>query len=125
VNFEGDLHADQHDIVRTLTAVPWLATASGADLYLPATFFASCGPLFSPEATLERIDSPRLLARSPGARPGAPGPQPALRVRQRQEVRALLRRGRVTARRPGGLRPRARTRSGALYSGPDCEEPAR
>jgi hypothetical protein len=57
VNFDGDLYADRHDIVRTLTAVPWVATASGADLYLPAKFFESCGPLFSPEATLKRIDS--------------------------------------------------------------------
>ncbi len=57
INFDGDLHASYQDIVRTLTAVPWLATASGADLYLPARFFESCGPLFVPEATLERIDS--------------------------------------------------------------------
>jgi hypothetical protein len=57
MNFDGDLYADRHDIVRTLTAVPWVATASGADLYLPAKFFESCGPLFSPEATLKRIDS--------------------------------------------------------------------
>ena len=57
MNFDGDLYASPQDVVRTLTAVPWLATASGADLYLPAKFFESCGPLFSPEATLKRIDS--------------------------------------------------------------------
>jgi hypothetical protein len=57
VNFEGDLYADRHDIARTLTAVPWLATASGADLYLPATFFEACGPMFNLEATLKRMDS--------------------------------------------------------------------
>jgi hypothetical protein len=57
MNFDGDLYASPQDIVRTLTVVPWLATASGADLYLPAKFFESCGPLFAPEATLKRIDS--------------------------------------------------------------------
>jgi SEC-C motif len=57
MNFDGDLYANSQDIVRTLAAVPWLSTASGADLYLPAKFFDSCGPLFVPEATLKRIDS--------------------------------------------------------------------
>jgi hypothetical protein len=57
VNFDGNLYRDHQDIARTLTAIPWLATASGADLYFPAKFFESCGPLFPLEATRERIDS--------------------------------------------------------------------
>ncbi|HWN68496.1 MAG TPA: SEC-C metal-binding domain-containing protein [Haliangium sp.] len=57
MNFDGDLYGNNEDIWRTLTVLPWLSRASGADLYLPAKFFESCGPLFSAEATLQQLDS--------------------------------------------------------------------
>jgi hypothetical protein len=57
MNFDGDLYGNNEDIWRTLTVLPWLSAASGADMYLPAQFFESCGPLFSAEATLKRLDS--------------------------------------------------------------------
>ena len=57
MNFDGDLYGSMSDIFRTLTVVPWLATASGADMYLPASFFEQCGPVFVAEATRTRLDS--------------------------------------------------------------------
>jgi hypothetical protein len=74
-NHDGNIYGDYDDLQRLLITVPWLATASAAELYLPARTFTGERPVFDAELALQRIDGfyrysgihgPRQVAVRPG-----------------------------------------------------------
>jgi hypothetical protein len=75
MHLHGAILREGKDIVLALMMMPWLATADGPSLYLPAQLLDQCRSLFEPEAIIERLDGYRRAGTPAGparaaARPG-------------------------------------------------------